>query len=65
MKKALIMLAIGTSIALGAIASPSPAQARWWHHGFLVAPVVGGLAAGALIGAALAVPRPYYVYEPV
>ena len=65
MKKALITLAIGTSIALGAVASPSSAQARWRHPGFPVAPVVGGLAAGALIGAALAAPRPYYVYEPV
>lgn len=65
MKKALITLAIGTSFALAAIASPSSAQAHWRHHSFPVAPVVGGLAAGALIGAALAAPRPYYAYEPV
>jgi hypothetical protein len=64
MKKVLITLVTGTSFAFAAIASPSPVQARW-RHPFPVAPVVGGLAAGALIGATLAAPRPYYVYEPV
>jgi hypothetical protein len=65
MKKNLIMIAVAATIATGAVISPMPAQARW-HHGFPVAPVVGGLAAGALIGAALAAPRFYdYGYEPV
>jgi hypothetical protein len=40
-----------------------------WHHrrGFPVAPVLGGLAAGALIGAALTAPAYYgaYAYDPV
>jgi hypothetical protein len=64
MKKALTTLAVGATIAFGAVASPTPADARWYrHHHFPVAPVVGGLAAGAILGAALAAPRVYY--EPV
>jgi hypothetical protein len=68
MKKTLITLAVGATVAIGAVASPTAADARWRHHRFPVAPVVGGLAAGALLGAALAAPRPYYdafAYEPV
>jgi hypothetical protein len=65
MKKALITLALASTAAIGAVASPTAAEARW-HHGFPVAPVIGGLAAGALFGAALAAPRPYYgYYDPV
>jgi hypothetical protein len=66
MKKTLVTLALGATVAIGAIASPTPADARW-RHGFPVAPIVGGLAAGALLGVALAAPRPYYgyAYEPV
>jgi hypothetical protein len=71
MKRALATLAVGLTVATGAVVSPTTADARWRHHhyGFPVAPVVGGLAAGALLGAALAstAPRPYYsyAYEPV
>jgi len=54
MKKILVTLAVSATLAIGAVASPTTAEARW-HHGFPVAPVIGGLAAGALIGAALAV----------
>ena len=66
MKKTLVTLAIGATVTIGVVTSPTPADARW-RHGFPVAPVVGGLAAGALLGAALAAPRPYYgyAYEPV
>ena len=67
MKKNLTALALGATVTIGAVASPTTADARW-HHGFPVAPIVGGLAAGAILGAALAAPRPYYVayaYEPV
>jgi hypothetical protein len=69
MRKTLVTLAVGATIAIGAVASSTPADARW-RHGFPVAPVIGGLAAGAIIGAALAAaPRPYYAYayypEPV
>jgi hypothetical protein len=67
MKKALVTLALGATVTIGAVASPTTADARW-HRGFPVAPIVGGLAAGAILGAALAAPRPYYdayAYEPV
>jgi hypothetical protein len=64
MKKTLVTLALGATVVIGAVASPTAADARW-HRGFPVAPVVGGLAAGAILGAALAAaPRPY-LYEPV
>jgi hypothetical protein len=57
-------------VAFAATAAPTTADARWRHHhrGFPVAPIVGGLAAGALLGAALTAPRyygPYAYYEPV
>src|ERR1700688_3081156 len=61
MKKTLVTLAVGATVAIGAIASPTAADARWHHRGFPVAPIVGGLAAGAILGAALA-PRVYYSY---
>jgi hypothetical protein len=67
MKKTLATLALGATVSIGAVAGPTTADARW-HHGFPVAPIVGGLAAGAILGAALAAPRPYYdayAYEPV
>jgi hypothetical protein len=66
MRKTLVTLAVGATVIVGAVASPTPACARW-RHGVPVAPIVGGLAAAALIGAALAAPRPYYsyAYEPV
>lgn len=56
--------AVGAAVAAGTLASPTAADARWGHHGFPVGPLIGGLAAGAIVGAALAAPRPYY-YEPV
>jgi hypothetical protein len=57
-------IAIGT-IAIGTVASPTATDARWRHHGFPVAPIIGGVA--AFLGAALAGPPPYYAYayEPV
>jgi hypothetical protein len=61
MKKTLVTVAVGATVAIGAVASPTTADARW-HHGFPVAPVGGGLAAGAVLGAALAAPSPYYAY---
>ena len=67
MRRALVTLALGATVAIGVVASSTTADARW-RHGFPVAPIVGGLAAGAILGAALAAPRPYYeayAYEPV
>src|SRR6476661_1709350 len=61
MKKTLVTLAVGATVAIGTIASPTAADARWHHRGFPVAPIVGGLAAGAILGAAPA-PRVYYSY---
>ena len=63
-------LAVAATVAIGAVASPTTADAGWrHHHGFPVAPFIGGLAAGAILGAALAAPAPYYgyayAYEPV
>ena len=64
MKKNVITIAVAATLATGAALFPTAAQARW-HHGFLVAPFIGGLAAGALIGAAIAAPHYYDGYEPV
>jgi hypothetical protein len=47
MKKSLITLAVSATVAIGAVAMPTAADARW-HRGFWVGPVIGGLAAGAL-----------------
>jgi hypothetical protein len=61
-------LAVAATVAIGAVAIPTTADARWHHHhGFPIAPIVGGLAAGAILGAALAPPPPayYYAYAPV
>ena len=69
MKRTLTTLAAATAITVAAIATPTTADAQRWHrhhhhHGFPVAPIIGGLAAGALIGSAVAAgPRVYY--EPV
>jgi hypothetical protein len=64
MTRTLTTLLAAATISVSAIAAPTAADARWrgYHHGFPVAPIVGSLAAGALIGAAVAA-RPYY--EPV
>jgi hypothetical protein len=52
MTNILITLAVGTTLAIGTVACPTAAEARWHHHGFPVAPLIGGLAAGAILGAA-------------
>ena len=52
------LLAIG---AAALIAWPSPSRAE---NGQIAAGIIGGLAAGTLLGAAVAQPR-YYVPEPV
>jgi hypothetical protein len=56
MRKAVTALAVAGTIAAAAVANPSTADARrgWWG------PAIGGFAAGAIIGSALA--RPYYGY---
>ena len=57
MRKAVTALAVAGTIAAATVANPSTADARrgWWGPG-----IVGGFAAGAIIGSAFA--RPYYGY---
>jgi len=64
MKKTLTALAAAATIGIGALATPTAANAQWrhggWHGGWgapVAAGVLGGLAAGAIIGSATA---PYY-----
>jgi hypothetical protein len=63
--KTLTALAAAATLGIAAVATPQPAQA--WHghgHGGAVAAgVIGGLAAGAIIGSAAAY-GPYYGYGP-
>src|ERR1700704_721446 len=66
MKKTLATLAVAATVAIGTVAIPTPADARW-HRGFPVGPVIGGLAAGGILGAARGAPRAdqSVAYEPV
>ena len=56
MRKTLTALAAAATIVVAAVATPTTADARrgWWGLA-----IVGGFAAGAIIGGALA-SRPYY-----
>lgn len=62
MRKTLTALAAAATIAVVAVAAPSDAFAQR-RGGAVAAGIIGGLAAGAIIGSAIA-PRPYYYYEP-
>jgi hypothetical protein len=68
MSKTLIALAATAAIAIGAVAAPTQAEAR--HRGWVGPAIIGGLAAGAIIGSAAAAspyyygPGPYYYYGP-
>jgi hypothetical protein len=57
MRTTLTAVAAAATVAVAAIATPSTADARngWWAPA-----IIGGLAAGAIIGSAYA--RPYYGY---
>ena len=59
MTKTLTALAAVATIAIAAVAVPQQAQARWGHG---PGPFFGGLAAGAIIGGALAAPYYYRGY---
>ena len=54
--KILTTLAAAAALGLTAVAAPQPAQAGHWHGGggAVAAGVIGGLAAGAIIGSAAA-----------
>ena len=54
MRKTLIALAAVATIGVASVAAPQQAEARWGGGGAFI----GGLAAGAIIGGALA--SPYY-----
>jgi hypothetical protein len=64
MKKAILAIAAAATLAVGMIGTPQTAEARC--HGCAVgAGVIGGLAAGAIIGGAIANSQPrYYGPEP-
>jgi hypothetical protein len=65
MMKTLTALAAAGAIGIAAVAAPAPAQAR--NEGAIAGAAIGGLAAGAIIGSAVA-PRydyGYYAAEPV
>jgi len=58
--RTLTALAAAATLGLAAIAAPQPAEAR--HGGAIAAGIIGGLAAGAIIGSAFN--GPYYAYGP-
>ena len=64
MKKTLTVLAAVGALAVVSVAAPTDANAQWRRGGAVAAGVVTGLAAGAIIGGALAGPR-YYEPAPV
>src|SRR5262249_58486860 len=59
--KTLAPLPVAATLGLAAVAAPQPAEAG--HGGAVAAGVIGGLAVGAIIGAAAA-SGPYYGYGP-
>ncbi|MBX6426385.1 MAG: hypothetical protein IRZ09_10755 [Variibacter sp.] len=62
MTRTLTALAAATTFAIVAVAAPTDANAHWRRGGGAVAAgIIGGLAAGAIIGSAMA---PRYYYEP-
>jgi hypothetical protein len=61
MRKILTALVAAATIGAAAMATSGTAQAQW-RRGWGPGPFIGGLAAGAIIGGALAA-RPYY-YSP-
>jgi hypothetical protein len=62
MKKSLIALAAAATLGLATVAAPQHAQAR---GGRIAAGIIGGLAVGALLGAAAANGPYYYGPGPV
>ena len=63
MKKTIVALAAVAALAVGTLAAPQQAEAqRCWGCGFGIG-VLGGVAAGAIIGSAIASHPGYYAYE--
>lgn len=63
MHKAILAIAAAATIAAGTLAVPHQAEARCFGLGCVGAGVIGGLAAGVVIGAAIASHPGYYAYE--
>ena len=61
--KTLTALAAAATIGIAAVAAPQSADAHWRGGGAVAAGVIGGLAAGAIIGSAAGY-GPYYGYGP-
>jgi hypothetical protein len=59
MTRFLTILAAGSALALGSVAAPTTAEARW-RGGGVAAGVIGGIAAGAIIAGAAS--SQYYGY---
>ena len=59
MQKTLLAIAAAATIAAGTLTAPAPAEARCDGCG-VAAGVIGGLAAGAIIGGAIANGQPHY-----
>lgn len=57
MKKLVLAIATAATVAASSVALPQHAEAR---GGRIAAGIIGGLAAGAIVGSALAGPRYYY-----
>ncbi len=57
MRKTLTAIAVAATLAIASVAAPQPAEAR---HGRNAGAIIGGLAAGALFGAAIASGPRYY-----
>jgi len=62
MKKTILAIAAAATIAAGTLAAPAPAQADC-HGCGVAAGVIGGLAAGAIIGGAIANSQPHYYHR--
>src|SRR5262249_57479790 len=60
MRKTLTAIAAAATIGVATLATPTTADARWGWWG----PALGGFAAGAIIGSALASPYYYGGYYP-
>lgn len=63
MQKAILAIAAAATLAAGAFAASTPAQARCDGCG-VAAGVVGGLAVGAIIGSSIANSQPRYAPAP-
>ena len=49
---------------MSGLTEPTDASAQYYRRGPGIAPLIGGLAAGAIIGGAIASSRPAYAYPP-